>query len=345
MALAQRTAPTLEAAQRAAEAVAAQGAVRVLLFGSLARGASGPDSDIDLVAIFADLGDYSERCAVRHRLEEAAQAAAGHPVDLHVTDFPEWTKRTTEVTASFEASITGETVVLADRELSVTPDWGKEIGLKDNNLDEAGQRFGDIGTHCRELANHLLPDEFEVMADASDSEPFRLNRMRQICGDASRVIENALKTLVALEGTSPLKVHDINDLLAQMRDRRLAEGVRRSVAGAGLTAKGITDWHVNSNYANDVEVQWAKAEADKTAMVNLAGACALAAADAYRAAGGDPQLLRMLQKAMDRIERDGPDALGAVPVFTPLGEPGPSIKSGAPPVHGRLAAAEGGEVK
>lgn len=323
MALAQRTAPTLEAAQRAAEAVADQGAARVLLFGSLARGTSGPDSDIDLVAIFADLGDYSERRAVRHRLEKAAKAAAGHRVDLHVTDFPEWTKRTTEVTASFEASITGETLVLADRVLSVTPDWGKEIGLMDNNLDEAGQRFDDIETHCRELANHLLPDEFEVMADASDTERYRLHRMRQICGDASRAIENALKTLVALEGTSPLKVHDINGLLAQMRDRRLAEGVRRSVASAGLTAEGITKWHAKSNYADDVEVQWVEAEADKTAMVNLAGACAAAAANAYRAAGGDPRLLQLLQKALDRIRRDGPDALGAAPVFTPLGEPAP----------------------
>lgn len=325
MALAQRTAPTLEAAQRAAEAVADQGAVRVLLFGSLARGTCGPDSDIDLVAIFADLGDYSERRAVRHRLEEAAEAAAGHRVDLHVTDFPEWTKRTTEVTASFESSITGETLVLADRELSVTPDWGKEIGLMDNNLDEAGQRFNDTGTHMRELANHLLPDEFEVMARAEDGEPYRLNRMRQICGDASRAIENALKTLVALEGTSPLKVHNINGLLAQMRDRRLTEGMRRSVAGAGLTAKRITDWHTKSNYGNDVEVQWVEAEADKTAMVNLAGACATAAADAYRAAGGDPGLLHRLQEALDRIRRDGPDALGAAPVFTPLAEPGPPV--------------------
>ena len=325
MALARRTAPTLEAAQRAAEAVADQGAVRVLLFGSLARGTCGPDSDIDLVAIFADLGDYSERRAVRHRLEEAAKAATGHRVDLHVTDFPEWTKRTTEVTASFEASITGETLVLADRELSVTPDWGKEIGLVDNNLDEAGQRFNDTWTHMRWLANHLLPDEFEVLADAFDTEWCRLNRMRQICGDASRVIENALKTLVALEGTSPKKIHDIDDLLAPMRDRRLAEGVRRSVTGAGLTAKRITDWHTKSNYGNDVEVQWVEAEADKTAMVNLAGACATAAANAYRAAGGDPRLLHRLQEALDRIRRDGPDALGAAPVFTPLDESDPPV--------------------
>ena len=325
MTLAQRTAPTLAAAHRAAEAVADQGAARVLLFGSLARGASGPDSDIDLVAIFADLGDYSERRAVRNRLEEAARAAAGHRVDLHVTDFPEWTKRTTEVTASFEASITGETLVLADRGLSVTPDWGKEIGLMDNNLDEAGQRFDDIEAHMRELASHLLPDEFEVMADASDTERYRLHRMRQICGDASRAIENALKTLVALEGTSPKKVHDINGLLAHMRDRRLAERVRRSVAAAGLTAEKITKWHAKSNYADDVEVQWVEAETDKAAMVNMAGACATAAADAYRAAGGDPRLLRLLQETLDRIRRDGPDALGEAPVFTPFAEPGPPL--------------------
>ena len=324
MALAQSTAvPTMDAAQRAAEVVASQGAARVLLFGSLARGVPGPDSDIDLVAIFADLGDYSQRRAVKLRLQEAARAAAGHPVDLHVTDFPEWIKRTTEVTASFEASITGEALVLANREPSVTPDWGKEIGLVDNNLDEAGRRFGDIETHCRELANHLRPDEFEAAAGASDGERYRLNRMRQICGDAARAIENALKTLVALEGTSPKKVHNIDDLLAQMRDRRLAEGVRRSIASSGLTGKAIANWHVKSNYANDVKIQWVEAEADKTAMVNLAGACAAAAADAYRAAGGDPQLLHGMSEALDKIRRDGPGALGAAPVFAPLDEADP----------------------
>lgn len=326
MAVAQSTAgPTLDAAQQAAEAVASEGADRVLLFGSLARGGSGPDSDIDLVAIFADLGDYSERRAVQLRLQETARSAAGHPVDLHVTDFPEWIKRTTEVTASFEASITGEALVLVDRELTVTPDWGKEIGRVDNNLDEAGQRFCDTEMHCRELANHLLPDEFEAAAEAPDRERYRLNRMRQICGDAARVIENALKTLVALEDTSPMKVHSIDDLLAQMRDRRLAEGVRRSIASAELTGASVAAWHVKSNYGNDVDTQWAEAEADKAAMVSLAGSCAFAAADAYRAAGGDPRLLRSLQKAMDRIEQDAPGTLGAPPVFAPFGEAGPPV--------------------
>lgn len=46
--------PSEVAARRAADALVAAGAGRVLLFGSVARGDQGVHSDIDLVAIFDD---------------------------------------------------------------------------------------------------------------------------------------------------------------------------------------------------------------------------------------------------------------------------------------------------
>ena len=56
--------PTIEDARRAAEALAAAGVGRVVLFGSVARGAATERSDIDLVAIYDDI-DYNKRTVSR----------------------------------------------------------------------------------------------------------------------------------------------------------------------------------------------------------------------------------------------------------------------------------------
>ncbi len=209
-----RSAPTLEDAQRAAEtvaahgatrvllyrrdvhrgrqvrSVAAHGATRVLLYGSVAKGTAKTHSDIDLVAIFDDLGDYSDRWDRQKALMTETRERVGHPVHVHVTDFPEWRKRTTEVSASFEASIAVYAVALIDCEPVVSPDWGKEIGCVDNNLEEAERRFDDVYLNCRELNGHLSPDEFEAAAEEpEDKERDRLNRMRRLCGAAARTIE------------------------------------------------------------------------------------------------------------------------------------------------------------
>lgn len=84
--------PRIENAEKAAEAIAAQGVSQVMLFGSIARGDAGPDSDIDLVAIHDDL-DYSIR---RQKAEEPARLASAvtrRRVFVHVTDWPEWARQ------------------------------------------------------------------------------------------------------------------------------------------------------------------------------------------------------------------------------------------------------------
>lgn len=311
-----RSAPTLEDAQRAAETVAAHGATRVLLYGSVAKGTAKTHSDIDLVAIFDDLGDYSDRWDRQKTLMAETREKVGHPVHVHVTDFPEWRKRTAEVSASFEASIAVYAVALVNREPAASPDWKKEIGRVDNNLEEAERRFWDVVDQCIELNRHLSPDEFEAAAeDPVGKERDRLNRMRKLCGDAGRIIEASIKVLVSLEGTPPERVHDIANLLDQLRDQRLATALRQAVDAAGLTTREISQWHVKSNYGNHLEKQWAEAEAQKTGLVNLAGACALLASEAHRAAGGDPGPLNRLQAVLDNIRTTGYNSLSTDPHF------------------------------
>ena len=311
-----KTAPTREDAQRAAETVADHGATRVLLFGSVAKGTANAHSDIDLVAIFDDLGDYSDRWDRQKTLMTETQAKVGHSVHVHVTDFPEWQKRTTEVTASFEASIATYAVALIDGEPVVSPNWEKRIGQVDSNLKEAKKRFDDIVEHCIDLSKRLTPDKYETTAEEpEDKEHYRLNRMRRLCGDAARTIEASIKLLVALEGTSPEKVHDIANLLNQLQDRRLARGLRQAIDAAGLTTLEISQWHTKSNYSDYLEKQWAQAEEQKTGMVNLAGACALLATEAFQAAGGDSRQSNRLQAVLDNIRAIAYEPLGTDPDF------------------------------
>ncbi len=91
-------------AERAAALLVSEGAGKVLLFGSVARGEASEESDIDLVAIYDDL-DYEERFARKRELSKLARETIGCPVDVLVTDRPEWKIRTQEVVTSLESRI------------------------------------------------------------------------------------------------------------------------------------------------------------------------------------------------------------------------------------------------
>ena len=107
-----------------------------LLFGSLARGDLGAVGDIDLVAIYDDLGDYRERERCRSDLERRARKASGCPVDVIVTDAPEWAVRTQSVPCSLEALIAKDAITLAENPPCTSIDWGKEIGMPANPTAE-----------------------------------------------------------------------------------------------------------------------------------------------------------------------------------------------------------------
>ena len=306
--------PTLEDARAAAAVAVDRGAGMVMLFGSVARGEANADSDIDLIVVFDDLGCYRDRGDVKKEIDAEASAATGYDVRAHVTDRAEWRKRSTEVTASFEASLSGDLISLYEAMPETDIDWRKKIKLPDGNLKEAETRFRDVVVHISGTARWLLPSESET---ESGDERERLDRMRRLCGESGRAVEAAAKTLVALGGASPERTHSIAVLLGQMPDRTLAGQVEEQLTGSGvLTLAHISDWHTESNYADDIETQWAEAESQKAAMVTAATRCAQMARDRYVAAGGDDtKLLESLDRNFGYINRDAPAALGdeAVP--------------------------------
>ena len=114
--------PKVADARRAATALAEVGVARVVLFGSVARGDATEHSDIDLMAIYDDL-DYADRWERRRALKPLAEKAAGHSVDVVVTDRPEWKVRTTQVYTSFENRAARHGLILADRPPQGAINW------------------------------------------------------------------------------------------------------------------------------------------------------------------------------------------------------------------------------
>lgn len=315
----------MEDARRAAAALAERGAVRVLLYGSVARGEASPDSDIDLVAVFADLGDYSCRGPLQEELRMSASAASGGPVDVFATDLPEWRTRTQAVTSSFESDIVADVVELCRVDKHLPPDWRKRIGMPASNLEEAARQLEAANANSQDVIQRFVPGMNET---GDREEGRRLNRMLSMCGDAARTVETSLKTFVALQGTRPKPTHDLNVLLGQIQDETLRRSLRGMLQSQGLSLAAISSWHKTSNYPDDRAVEWDRAERHKTALINLAGGCLKAARDAYaRQAEADHFLLADVDQNLSTIQDHAVQATDTVPLFADLREHPPSLLS------------------
>ena len=307
--------PTRLDARRAAQELAAAGASRVLLFGSVARGDAGERSDIDLVAVFDDI-DYSRRRNLREDLCALAEAAAGRPVEVLVTDRPEWRCRTSEVSSSFEAGIALDAVVLVDRPAGAVR-WDKEIGLPDTNQAEALGRLDEAAKALNSMLARLLPDDWEsaaFMSGDDSGDNYRRNwRMMDVCSSGAMAVETSLKALAALTGTPAPSKHQI-DLLVP-----LAGGRRHDVSDA-LEAlhentlrehkapyDDVTIWRAAGTYIADrpdIDLEVTSRLAPEIAQAAV-GLTAMAADDIEAQTGPDPAIDRARQivaAATDTLE-------------------------------------------
>ena len=306
--------PTVGEARSAAAAIGAvrPDVARVMLFGSVARGEAVAGSDIDLVVLLDDLGDYRDRSRITRRLADAARTATSHPVDVHLSDLPEWKTRAERVSASFEASLAGELVSLLQREPETEPDWEKPMSRATTNLAEMTDRCRDLRDHLHQLTERLPPSRYEAAAeDPARREEYRQNRRRFVCGHAADVIELAAKTVITAAGISPAHKHDIAELLKQVEPVSLRRQFSELIRASGVSAEEVSSWHVKANYANDVEQQWADAEEQVSGMVQLAHDTSAFARDAFANAGGSRQLGEEINEALTVLRQEAPPLTGA----------------------------------
>lgn len=246
-------APTVREAQRAAERLVEAGAGRVLLFGSVACGRATVGSDIDLVAIFDDI-DYRERLAIRSELCSAAESVVDSPVEVFVTDRAEWRRRTQEVSVSFEAGIAASALVLVDRPAGAVR-WDKEIGLADNNTDEALGRLDEASKALHSMRARMLPDDWEITHPQADHATRW--RLIDVCSAGAMAAETALKALAASHDTPAPHKHRI-DLLVPLAGPRtddvrtaLADLETNTVARGDEPYEDLSIWRSAGTYIAD----------------------------------------------------------------------------------------------
>ena len=307
------SAPSESDAKQVADAFITAGVCEVWLFGSVARGESTETSDINLVAVYADL-DYAQRWNREHELAELGKQVSGQPVDVLVTDLPEWEIRSKLLT-TFERRVRDQARLLRSRPIS-PPEvrWDKEITLPSSDDQEAFNTIRNAANALESLEARLRPMEWEE-AD----NPSRLNAL---CMNAQMAAECALKALVHLYGHRPPKhTHDLRSLcLALPRD--IARSADRLLEGIDKEAMG--QWR----YVGTYPAEYPKEAAQAPALAELY-VCAAVALNRYAAhhtqtrVGPHPELddhrasLDRISACLDdRLLRTGRPRTGPTPLAT-----------------------------
>ena len=259
MAVEALVAPTRLEAEEAAAVLAAAGASLVLLFGSVARGTARLHSDIDLVAVFEDI-DYSKRLSLQLDLIATAESRLDRRVEVHVTDWPEWKRRIEDVSASFEARIAKDAVVLFQRE-SARVRWNKEMVLASSNEEEARDRLKEADRALDLALQQTAMGASEASAlargDLEEASVRRERRVEEFCRLSALSVETALKALIALDGRYAEWTHNVHGLDADLGDWARAEveeiltDLKESLVTAGAEDyHDVTMWSRIGDYAS-----------------------------------------------------------------------------------------------
>ena len=330
-------APSLQDAQRAAEAVAHLDAGIVLLYGSIALGTATEDSDIDLCLVFDDLGDYSQRWPLATSAQSAVSAATGRPANIHVCDRPEW-RALCECVSSFERHIASYAVVLRERPPREV-DWDKQMpgpvtsaALAERMLHRADRPLWKLDfamERCRDLhAEHA--QDVGVMSPAdTETQHRRLPGVRaEVCAAALEVIEVSLIAVNhSLPGPHlPKLALDVCGAVAAM-PLRDAERASLQAALGGLDPRDVAVWRKVRWSDEDLLVEpWVHAMATPEhahAMAQAAYSTAEAAAAIIEERLGETWASKELRSDLASQRRR--DLLGSFAAFAGLPGPSPGL--------------------
>ena len=240
--------PTLAEAERAALVVARAGAGKVLLFGSVAKGAARRLSDIDLMVILDDL-NYADRQDLTTKLEELARAEVGCRVDVHLTDRPEWKMRTEQVVTSFENRVKGHAVLLVDKPAGQVK-WDKKMVMPENDYEEAVERLHQVFYGLAGLESSLTPKPYQQLMEkeGQKKEAFAAYEQRLARGYpfGHLTVETAMKALIHLSASPEAQPwgHDIDKLLPQLHEPHKSDIETR----LATTLTHLQNWQQHARY-------------------------------------------------------------------------------------------------
>ena len=255
MAAPDRLPPSVGDARKAAERISRDlDPAEVLVFGSVARGCSTVGSDVDLVVVFDDLGDYTQRRELAHQARAAAEEAIGFACDVRVTDRAEWRIRTEQCRSSFEAHIASCAITLASRPPKAPIDWDKPIAKPATDAQQAAATLAAAAHSLTTISASLSPSSHEADAaaegDTATAYSFRRARLLGVCEHAQIAMETSLRALIcARQAPHPENARDIRGLIDAARDLLGPAQVAPIEAALGpLTPDQISIWRHTSTY-------------------------------------------------------------------------------------------------
>lgn len=286
----------------------AAGAGQVWLFGSLARGEEHAWSDIDLVAVLDDM-NYRDRWRIEVELRKAASAAAGRPVDVMVTDRPEWRVQRQRVSASFAAAIGEDLVLLADRPSPTAMDWDKEQSMATSNEQLAAQRIHDVVGQLAKILCLRWPSRDELQtADRGEREWLAAARMIGLCEAAHLAVEGSLKAVGTLTGVQAKVLHDhdvetIADALP-LKERDAMLALMTTAPRLVKTPGYISMWRTKGTYTSltgGMTAQEIATPGFTAAMVSIAVEVALAVVKQVARHGVEPSNPPQFRTAVNQL--------------------------------------------
>lgn len=275
--MAEMVAPSLEDARAAGRALVGAGIREVWAFGSVAGGGGDASSDIDLVAIFDDV-DYSQRWRLKLSLVGVAQDACGRPVDIWVTDVPEWAAQN-KMASSFAAAVRSDLARVAS---SAGDDsavrWDKPQVLPDTDIEASYDHLDKTWLRLDDLCSR-----------GRDDSPWRYVFASEA---AAVVIEGALRALGAAAQIDARALHsrDIAAVVAHLPGEDQA-AARALILRDEVTFDDVTTWRAIGR-ADGNDRRGFRMMPDATKIATAAGAEALTAA-----------AMGVLEYASDKIAR------------------------------------------
>ena len=315
-------APTIDDARRAGRALTDAGAREVMVFGSVAKGEARPYSDIDLLVVLDDL-DYRSRRDTAYALEDLAADAVGRPVDVWLTDVPEWAAQN-RCAASFAAAIQADLMPVAARDGDDSAiRWDKEQVMAISDTEAAWRRLEEVRTQLRRLVLRHTPHDRERQTQAAgDHDEYydlQADRLVEACTAAAMAIESAFKALGTEAQIAPGLLHYNHRIDLIVDDLPKDDQVVAGLIFAGpVTAQNVSAWRTLGDYQpgpDEPHPHDLATAAYTTAVAAAAAAAAGYAADRMATLHGR----RVVNDSIDRLTAELRQLAATVDIAT--GEP------------------------